>query len=177
MPGIQYTFIYDVHLSYYQVSGVFLLQTTSTYAIPSDDIPNSQASCEAACEKAERQNAKLRHSLKQNSSLERGQSAAEKSGMVCPPLLVLDMEKKEETKKSEFAIHTSKARFFSDHHWLNMINYQYRFGVVGFGNTWKYFWDELTPPSLKSNMFLMFSAIFASIQPTNAIKNGFTSQS
>jgi len=58
-----------------------------------------------------------------------------------------------------------------------MINYQYRFGVVGFGNTWKYFWDELTPPSLKSNMFLMFSAIFASIQPTNAIKNGFTSQS
>lgn len=77
-------FAYDVHLSYYQVSGVFLF-TASTYAIPSDDIPNAQASCEAACEKAERQNAKLRHSLKQNSSLERGQSAAEKSGMVCPP--------------------------------------------------------------------------------------------
>ena len=40
-----------------------------------------QASCEAACEKVERQNAKLRHSLKQNSSLERGESV-ENNGMV-----------------------------------------------------------------------------------------------
>ena len=113
---------------------MFLLQTTSTYAIPSDDIPNAQASCEAACEKAERQNAKLRHSLKQNSSLERGQSAAEKSGMVCPPV-GFGYEKKEENE-SEFAIHTSKASFLvTAMVTVNMINYQYRFGVVGFGNT------------------------------------------
>lgn len=39
------------------------------------ELESEQASCEAACEKAERQNAKLRHSLKQNSSLERGGAA------------------------------------------------------------------------------------------------------
>jgi len=44
-------------------------------------------------------------------------------------------EKKEE-KESEFAIHTSKASFLvTAMVTVNMINYQYRFGVVGFGNT------------------------------------------
>eukprot|EP00438_Fugacium_kawagutii_P030344 Skav223227 [mRNA] locus=scaffold2231:185695:202887:+ [translate_table: standard] len=40
------------------------------------ELESEQASCEAAAEKAERQNAKLRNSLKQNSGLERGGAAA-----------------------------------------------------------------------------------------------------
>lgn len=140
------THLWFVHLSYYQVSGVFLVQATSTVPpFPAMTFPTRRP---AAKLPVRRQSGKMPSCdiawsrIPALSEASPRQKNHEKSGMVCPPLLVLDMEKKKNIWINLPSTRRKRGFLVTTMVTVNMINYQYRFGVVGFGNTFGMNWHR-----------------------------------